>query len=134
MEEDVGRVLHRRHSQPRQVVQQDEDYQTIQAYIVDFRRELNDQATLKQSTMRAYNLYRHAGMPLEGFLNQLYTTRSIVKERTGSIRSQGETDGYGLPTKNKAAYFFAVLEDLLGLREGQGLPGLLRYNSERGGE
>ena len=115
--EDLGTVLERRRGRPRQVPQQDEDYQTIQAYIEDFRRELNDQAPLKSSTMRAYNLYQRSELPLETFISQLFASRSIVKERTGNIRSQAGTDAYGVPLKNKAAYYFEVLQDLLGFRD-----------------
>ena len=103
----------------RRVPQSDETYQIIQAYIADFAREFNDQAPLRISTMRAYNLFQRAGVSREVFVEQLYAARTIVKERTASIRSQsGETQA-GLPTKNKAAYYFAVLEDLLGLREAR---------------
>ena len=124
--EDVGTVLTRRRGRLRQVPHQDEAYQTIQAYIEDFRRELNDQATLAQSTKRAYNLYRRSGLALEAFIGQLYASRSIVKERTGSIRSQAGTDAYGVPLKNKAAYYFEVLEDLLGLRDDSAKDGSRR--------
>ncbi len=124
---DAGERRLQQHSTPlrsaprrgrlRQVPQQDEAYQIIQAYIADFARELNDKAPLKASTMRAYNLYKRSGLDEGRFIDQLYAARAIVKERTGSIRSQAGKDAYGVPTKNKAAYYFAVLEDLLGLRE-----------------
>jgi hypothetical protein len=114
--ERIGHVLTRRR-QVRKVVQQDEDYQTLQAYIGDFGREFNDQAPLKTSTTRAYNLFKRSGVSREVMIDQLYTARAIVKERTAGIRSRGADDAYGVATKNKAAYFFAVLEDLLGLRE-----------------
>jgi hypothetical protein len=106
-----------RRSRLRRVPHQDEAYQVIQAYIADFSRELNDKAPLKTSTMRAYNLYRRSGLDQGAFIDQLYAARAIVKERTASIRTRGEATAAGVPTKNKAAYYFAVLEDLLGLRE-----------------
>lgn len=115
--ERVDRVLARRRSRPRRVVQQDEDYQVLQAYIADFAREFNDRAPLKASTTRAYNLFMRAGVSRAVMIDQLYAARAIVKERTGSIRSRAGVDAYGVPTKNKAAYYFAVLEDLLGLRD-----------------
>ena len=118
---DVERIGHvvARCRQVRRVVQQDEDYQVIQSYIADFAHEFNDQAPLKTSTTRAYNLFKRAGVSREIMIDQFYAARAIVKERTGGIRSRGGEDPYGIPTKNKAAYFFAVLEDLLGLREPQ---------------
>ncbi len=114
--ERIGHIMARRR-QLRRVVQQDEDYQVIQSYIADFAREFNDQASLKISTTRAYNLFKRAGVSRDIMIEQLYAARAIVKERTGGIRSRAGEDAYGIPTKNKAAYFFAVLEDLLGLRE-----------------
>jgi hypothetical protein len=67
--------------------------------------------------MRAYNLFQRAGVSREVFIEQLYAARAIVKERTASIRGKSSETRTGLPTKNKTAYYFAVLEDLLGLRE-----------------
>ncbi len=98
-------------------LQQDESYQVIQSYIADFARELNDRAPLKTSTTRAYHLYQRSGLDRDGFIAQLYAARAIVKERTGSIRSVGGKDAWGAPVKQRAGYYFAVLEDLLGLRD-----------------
>ncbi len=103
----------------RRVVQEDEAYQIIQAYIADFGREFSDRAPLKTSTMRAYNLYRRSGLDQGAFIEQLYAARAIVKERSASIRSQGDRDAFGIPTKHRFAYWFAIVEDLLGLREGE---------------
>lgn len=116
--ERINATLQRRRRQPRQVLAQDEAYQAIQAYLADFAKELADRAPLKSSTTRAYNLYKRSGLELPVFINQLYAARAIVKERTGSIRSRGEDSEAGLPVKHKAGYYFAVLEDLLGLSPG----------------
>jgi hypothetical protein len=99
----------------RQVIQQDEAYQVILSYMADFSRELNDRAPLPVTTKRAYNLYTRSGLDINAFIQQLYAARAIVKERTASITSQDGATAAG-PTKRKAAYYFAVLEDLLGLR------------------
>jgi Bacteriophage replication protein O len=107
----------RRVIRPRQVPQQDEAYQVIQAYIADFRRELNDRAPLRSSTTRAYNLYKRSGLDQDAFIAQLYAARAIVKERAAAIRTQGDDNAAGFPIKHRAGYWFAVLEDLLGLRE-----------------
>ncbi len=98
-------------------MQHDETYQVIQSYIADFARELNDRAPLKTSTTRAYHLYQRSGLDRDAFIAQLYAARAIVKERAGSIRSVGEKDAWGAPVKQRAAYYYAVLEDLLGLRD-----------------
>ena len=87
----------------------------IQAYIADFARELNDRASLRSSTMRAYNLYRRSGVSQEAFIAQLYAARAIVKEKASSIRAQGGTNAAGFAIKNKSPYFYAVLADLLNL-------------------
>jgi DNA-binding PadR family transcriptional regulator len=106
-----------RRAKPARFDQQDEDYQIIQAYIADFARELNDRASLRVSTVRAYNLFKRSGLTRQDFLEQLYAARAIVKERSAQIRDTGETGPLGTPAKHRAAYYFAVLEDLLGLRE-----------------
>ena len=91
--------------------------QAILAYIEDFAREFNDQAKLKASTTRAVNLFRQSGVELGAFTSLLHEARAITKERTASIRARVDTGTGGWSTKNKMAYLFAVLEDLLGLKE-----------------
>ena len=95
----------------------DPDRDIILEYITDWSRELGDRAPLKSSTTRAYNLYRQSGLPIETFIEGLYRARSIVKERTASIHATADPGAGGLGRKAKMAYFFAVLEDMLGLRE-----------------
>lgn len=106
----------RRVIRPRRIPQHDESYQVLQSYVSDFARELNDQAPLRASTMRAYNLLRRTGLPREEFIGYLYTARAVTKERTGNIRSRAGEDAFGTPIKAKMAFFFAVLEDLVGVR------------------
>jgi hypothetical protein len=104
----------------RKRVQQDEAYQAIQAYMTDFARELNDRAPLASTTSRAYNLYVRSGMNVTQFIDQLYAARAIVKERSANIRSEAKADPknpWSSGLKHKTPYYFAVLEDLLGLRE-----------------
>ena len=62
------------------------------------------------STTRAFNLY-----------HQCWARRATTQEQTAAIRTRVD-DGTtafprAFPRKNKIAYFFAVLEDLLGVRE-----------------
>ncbi len=96
--------------------QQDEIYLVLQAYVADFASELNDLASLKTSTTRAYNLYRRSGLDRDAFIAQLYAARAIVKERAGRIRNPAQKGSSGAVVKRMAAYYYAVLEDLLGLR------------------
>lgn len=88
-------------------------------YIEDFAREFSDQAPLKSSTTRAYNLYLQAGLPFTTFLSTMHEARSITKESTAQIHSEVHVQGRGAPPakKKKMAYWFSVLEDLLGLKE-----------------
>ena len=102
----------------------DEDREVLLAFIQDFSREFNDRAPLTASVTRGYNLLRSSGLPREAFLERLYQARAITKERSASIRSRAGKDGVGLPTKNKMAYFFAVLEDLLDPSDDRGGPSL----------
>ena len=83
----------------------------ILPYAEDFGRELGDQAPLTSTVTRLTNLYRESGMTLDVFLDLLITARAITQEHTGSIRTP-RPDGLG--PKPKMAYWFTVLEDLIG--------------------
>jgi hypothetical protein len=65
-------------------------------------------------------------MPMEDFTEHLYAARSITKERTAGIRTSAG-DATAEWRKNKMSYFFAVLEDRLGLRERE-VPGMETRN------
>ena len=41
----------------------------------------------------------------------------MTKERAASIRSTADDGSGGWSTKNKMAYYFSVVEDLLGLKD-----------------
>jgi hypothetical protein len=83
----------------------------ILPYAEDLARELGDQAPLTSTTTRLTNLYRESGLALDTFLDLLIAARGITQERTGSIRTP-RPDGPG--PKPKMAYWFTVLEDLIG--------------------
>jgi phage replication O-like protein O len=93
----------------------DEDRQVIVDLLSDFRREFNDQATLKQSVSRAYNLLQRSDLDIGTFTSRMYEARAITKERSASITSvlAGSTS---LSAKHKMAYWFSILEDLCGLK------------------
>ncbi len=93
----------------------DEDRQTILELLSDFRREFNDQATLKQSVSRCYNLMQRTGFGIGTFTSKMYEARAITKERSASITTilSGSSS---ISAKNKMAYWFSVLEDLCGLK------------------
>ncbi len=89
----------------------DEAYDAIRDYIRDIAGKLHDEAPLKSSTTRAYKLYVQSGGDLNRFFNVLYDAEKEASRRSANIKKLTEQ---GL--KNRMAYFFAVLEDLLGLR------------------
>lgn len=94
----------------------DEDFQRIQHIILTSQREFGDRASAKSSSTRAWNLYQKAGYTIGRFEEALYQARSLTKEATAQITSEGEDPTYGVRRKIKMPYFFAVLEDVLGLR------------------
>jgi len=111
--EPIATVLARRSSR---TPAYNEDRHRILSYLQDISREFNDQAPLKSSVTRAYNLYRQSGVSIDVFTEAMYQARAITKERTASIRSRVEDPRTTLPPKRKVAYYFAVLTDLVGLK------------------
>jgi len=94
------------------------DLTVITDYISDLAREMNDEASLPSSVTRAMNLYRRADFGLESFTDRMLGARAMTKQRSAGIRKQANGNNGPLgPSKNRMAYFFAVLEDMLGLTE-----------------
>ncbi len=114
--ESIGAVLKRGRGRPPKQAYS-EDRQQITAYIQDFAREMGDQAPLKSSVTRADNLYQASGRPIALFVDAMYQARAKTKERTATIRGK-PTAAEPFAPKAKMAYFFALLEDELGMREG----------------
>ena len=86
-------------------------------------REFNDQAPFRATLSRIVNLYHRAGLPSEEFTERLDAARQRTKERTGAVRTlAGKQATHGRSRKNTMPYFFAIFEDLLGLRESPALP------------
>jgi len=118
--ESVGTVLKRGRGRPPKQAYS-EDRQQITAYIQDFAREMGDTAPLKSSVTRADNLYQASGRSIALFVDAMYQARAKTKERTAAIRGKACADTPFAP-KAKMAYFFALLEDELGLRPSAQLP------------
>jgi hypothetical protein len=78
----------------------------------DFGRELSDQAPLTSTLSRLVNLYQRSGCDLNDYIDLVYRARRITKERSAAIRGTAETTR----GKAKMGYFFAILEDQLGVR------------------
>lgn len=97
----------------------DADRAKILPFIEDFAGEFRDQAPLTSSVTRAQNIFKKAGCSLDEFRQAMYEARRITKEKTSNIRSEIPAKDSPWPQKTKMAYFFAVLEDLLGQKVEQ---------------
>ena len=106
--EAIGTVLKRGRGRPPKEPY-DEQRERIFAYVNDFARELGDNAPLKSSVTRAYNIYRASGVSIEMFTDAMYQARAKTQERSASIRTQ-RADGEVWAPKAKMSYWFAVLE------------------------
>lgn len=84
--------------------------QQIGAAIAQIGPELGDQADQKVSISRAMNLYQASDTAVAGFVDLLYQAKGEVIDR---YRHPGRAP---IP-RNRMAYFFAVVEDWLGLKE-----------------
>ncbi|TAK36773.1 MAG: helix-turn-helix domain-containing protein [Chloroflexota bacterium] len=94
----------------------DEARQAILGYITDIGREFGDHASLKSSTTRAHNLYTRSGISIDAFLARLFEARALTRERVAtSHNSSSGRQQRSLPTRNRMAYFFACLQERLGL-------------------
>jgi len=101
----VGAILRRR-------VRRDvgaEDRAAIGVAIERFAEELGDRAEVKVSVSRALNLFQAAGVSRDAFVDALYQARGEVLDRHAY-------PGKAPVPRNRMAYFFAVVEDRLGLR------------------
>ena len=94
---------------------------------VDFARELGDRAPLSASTSRALNAFRRANVTRARWGDVLYQDSAITQERSATITKRLDDPGKVFPAKNKMAYFFAVFDDLLGLKPDQ--PGFVAGSS-----
>jgi hypothetical protein len=96
----------------------------ITDYVEDLAREFNDEATLAASVARAVNLYDRAGLDLDAYIEAITAARASTKVHSVNIQKQSTRGGGAFgPAKNRMAYFFAVLEDVLGLAERPGRKG-----------
>lgn len=98
-------------------------------FATDFGREFHDRAPPRVTARRLCNLYRRARMPLDAFTDHCYHARETTRGRAASIRTRAD-DG----TAHKMPYFFAVLEDSLGLRPAVSAADPVRLASFRAGD
>ena len=89
----------------------------IAAVMEEISARLHDDPKHARSNItRATRLWQASGLSEQAFVEQvLYQARSRAQAQGNVTKRAG--DGTGL--RNKVPYFFAVAEDLLGLREGR---------------
>lgn len=104
--ENLGSLLHLR-------IRRDasgDDRRAIAAAIERFSAQLGDQAEVKVSVSRAINLFQASGVSRDGFIDVLFQAKGEVEDRRNF-------PGKAPIPRNRMAYFFAVVEDRLGLKE-----------------
>jgi DNA-binding MarR family transcriptional regulator len=74
------------------------------------KHDLHDPTHISSNITRALNLWRRSKLPEEEFLLLISKARKITLARSGSIRKKA--DNY-MGLKNRAPYFFGVLQDLM---------------------
>lgn len=87
-----------------------EETAAIRAAMERLARELGDRAPAAASVSRALRLYRASGLGAAAFVDLLYLAK-------GEVRDRRDYPGKAPRPRNPMAYFFAVVEDRLGLRE-----------------
>lgn len=90
------------------------DRETISWYVENYADEFADNAPLGSSVSRALNLYKRSSLSLDEFVGCLQDARRITKSRWAAIRGERRP---GRP-KSAMRYYFAVVEDVLGLGRG----------------
>lgn len=104
-------LLRTRHPADEPAVSETEARDAIRAYLADIAPRFNDQAKLESSVGRAYHLYEAGNLPLGEFLSRLLEVSSSVRERMSKVRNRANGGKATMP------YYFACLEDRLGLRK-----------------
>lgn len=86
------------------------DRTAIGVAVERFAQEMGDQADTKVSISRALNLYQTSGGSVDAFVDLLHRAKGEVQDRR-------QFPGKAPVPRNRMAYFFAVVEDGLGLRK-----------------
>ena len=80
--------------------------------MADISAKLHDDNP-RSSLTRAVKLWKASGLPEDKFVQRLYEARSVTQQQ-GSVRGKPAKEDAQLT--NRMPYFFAVVEDLLGLK------------------
>ena len=86
-----------------------DDRAAIAAAMARLADELGDKASARSTVTRALNLFQSAEVGREFFIDLLYQSK-------GEVRDRRQHPGKAPLPRNQMAYFFAVVEDRLGLR------------------
>jgi len=86
------------------------DRTAIGVAVERFAHELGDNADTKVSISRALNLFQTSGVSVDTFIDLLFRAKGEVQDRRNF-------PGKSPVPRNRMAYFFAVVEDRLGLKE-----------------
>jgi hypothetical protein len=79
----------------------------------DFSRELGDLAHGRSNLTQIHNLWRESGLSEKEFAGLLYQSRDLT--RRYAVLRPGETPPPGGKPRNRMAYFFTVVRNMLGL-------------------
>lgn len=90
----------------------------ITALVDQFSGEFHDEEHTKPNISHAARLWKASGLSEDAFCQRLYEARARTKQAPGiEKRASGEAGKYG--ARNKMPYFFACLEDVLGMKDDQ---------------
>ncbi len=109
----IGEILKKK-GRGRPTKQEGEEREMIMAFIRDFAREFHDQAQLKSSVSRAFNIYKESGLSPVIFQDRMYQARLVTKDYQSRSRIKGSV----------MAYYFSVLEDQAGLKDDSHQPSM----------
>ena len=90
----------------------------IEAVVEQISGEFHDGDHLPSNIGQAARLWKASGLSEAAFVSRLFEARSITKQR-GDIkkRASGEAGEWGM--RNRMPYYFAVVRDLLGMKEAE---------------
>lgn len=106
-----------RHRQPA-TQEYDEDRQVIGRYLMDFSRDLGDNAPLRSSVTRAVNLLHTLGVHRDTFVVRMFEAKAKALEE-GKVRNRRDGNGVYQPPA-RMALWFACLEEVLGVQDDSG--------------
>ncbi len=93
-----------------------EEREHLAAYLAPWLSQFNDQAPPSSSITRAYNTFKAANVAPGLWGDFLHQAKAILREHQTNVTKQAAKSTNILQPKNLTPYYFAVLEDLVGLK------------------